>query len=534
MILRPATPAFALRHLPLASPVLSHPRRLVSTSAATSALSRKNAAFGSRLTRVTRQRPRAKPGLKELEEVAPDAPTTAADAAHLSPLTPPWPMTSSPGGKAFPYKGYNEGPPPPEVEKTPAAGPLEVEASSEERPPLASVPVEVPYDALGVLDNATGEWSDRTRRLFSVSAILLSPSGELLGYLMEEDLGFRAAITRQALRTHRAFKATVLDVEGNVLLRIRRPFSWINSRIYISTPSTTELESDEKIIGEAQQEWHVWRRKYSQFVKRDGEFEQFGQVDSGFLAWDFYVRDQNGATIGSINRNFAGLGRELFTDTGQYVLRFEGVVDELLDPRIASPPVPDALPSPTSSSSTSAASSAPSDTNTTPSVMRDKNTTEDAGEISSVPSTIPLPSITFDQRAVMLASAVSIDFDYFTRSRGGIGSSMMWMPMPMGGTGTTDAGVAGAGAAGAAGGMMGEDPLPSAGSEGEGYDGGMSGGEGGSGSSGGGGEESYGSGGWSDAPIEDPSEVMVDPWAQSPSSGEDGGTWSWGDLFPDD
>ena len=125
----------------------------------------------------------------------------------------------------------------------------------------------------------------------------------------------------------------------------------------------------------------------------------------------------------------------------------------------------------------------------------------------------------------MLASAVSIDFDYFTRSRGGIGSSMMWMPMPMGGTGSTDAGVAGA-EAGAVGEAMGDEPLPSSGSESyenEGSDGGVPTG----------GEESYGSGGWTDAPIEDP-EVMVDPWAQSPSGGEDGGTWSWGDLFPDE
>lgn len=61
--------------------------------------------------------------------------------------------------------------------------------------------------------------------------------------------------------------------------QIRRPFSWINSRIYISTPSSTESEADETVIGEAQQEFHVWRRRYHHFVKREGVMEQFGETD---------------------------------------------------------------------------------------------------------------------------------------------------------------------------------------------------------------------------------------------------------------
>jgi hypothetical protein len=32
-------------------------------------------------------------------------------------------------------------------------------------------------------------------------------------------------------------RATVISPDGEVLLRVQRPFSWINSRIYISTPS---------------------------------------------------------------------------------------------------------------------------------------------------------------------------------------------------------------------------------------------------------------------------------------------------------
>ncbi|KAL8704612.1 MAG: hypothetical protein Q9225_008077, partial [Loekoesia sp. 1 TL-2023] len=61
--------------------------------------------------------------------------------------------------------------------------------------------------------------------------------------------------------------------------------------------------------------------------------------------------------------------------------------------------------------------------------------------------------MTLDQRAVMLATAVSIDFDYFSR-HSGAGGGMGWMPLwfPMGGGEAAAAGEAaeGAGAVGGA------------------------------------------------------------------------------------
>jgi Scramblase len=83
-------------------------------------------------------------------------------------------------------------------------------------------------------------------------------------------------------------------------------------------------------------------------------------------------------------------GRELFTDTGQYVLRFDSVAqDELLAPRIASAVEP----------------GQPLETG------RDLVESEQSTR-----------ALTLDERAVALATAVSVDFDYFSRhSRGGSG-----------------------------------------------------------------------------------------------------------------
>jgi len=110
--------------------------------------------------------------------------------------------------------------------------------------------------------------------------------------------------------------------------------------------------------------------------------KQFARIDSGFLSWDFNIEDENNDILGSVNRNFRGFAREvfihiilslsklhttktyvyvrtielfkIFTDTGQYVIRMDSAQ----------------------------------------SILR---------------------GLSLDERAVILAAAISIDFDYFSR-----------------------------------------------------------------------------------------------------------------------
>lgn len=96
-------------------------------------------------------------------------------------------------------------------------------------------------------------------------------------------------------------------------------------------------------------------------------FDQFGVVDAPFLAFSFNVRNEQSQLIGSVDRNWVGLGRELFTDTGVYLLKMDGSA-----------------------------------------FAQDPNLQD---SVSDVP-------LTMDQRAVLLGTAVSIDFDYFSRHSG--------------------------------------------------------------------------------------------------------------------
>ncbi|KAF1363466.1 Scramblase-domain-containing protein [Lizonia empirigonia] len=292
--------------------------------------------------------------------------------------------------------------------------------------------------------------------------VIMDPHGNHIGYLAERDHGLGSAMARQMFKTHRSFTTHVFDRDEKEVLRFHRPFSWINSRIRVydavardgaaytrssqlqgtSTSSIVNQTSahvssldlgDMRIIGATEQEWAPLRRKYNMFLARhlaaagpntpqlapgslalsdskamtvaeddtrEVGMQQFARVDEPFLSWDFSLKAEDGQLLGSVNRNFGGFAREIFTDTGIYALRMDvaGLAQE-----------PAHLASQTGHA----------------------------------------PGMTLDQRAVMLATAVTIDFDYFSRHSGSGGMMWpMWMPWVGGGS---EAGGAAAGEAGAAG-----------------------------------------------------------------------------------
>lgn len=87
---------------------------------------------------------------------------------------------------------------------------------------------------------------------------MMDPQGNHVGYIAEEE-GLGKSISRQLLRTHRKMNATVLNLQGEVVFKIVRPYSLINSRIFIYT-------ADDELVGEVQQRWNLVRRKYDLFV----------------------------------------------------------------------------------------------------------------------------------------------------------------------------------------------------------------------------------------------------------------------------
>ncbi|KAF9001891.1 Scramblase-domain-containing protein [Cyathus striatus] len=217
-------------------------------------------------------------------------------------------------------------------------------------------------------------------------------NGEILGYIAEKPRGFLSLIARQTFATHRPFRSVVMDALGSPILRFRRPFAWINSRMFVQhlkdfSDYSPEGEPLLDSFGEIQQIWHPWRRRYDLFIRESPHrilslaselqpepelsiYRQFANVDANFLAWIFQVYSEMGDELALISRTFRGIGREIFTDTGRYYLRFGKEPSQSLE----------------------------------------------------VTNSMPKQFLTLEERALCLALAVNIDFDYFSRhSRVGSG-----------------------------------------------------------------------------------------------------------------
>ncbi|WVQ75032.1 hypothetical protein IAR50_004641 [Cryptococcus sp. DSM 104548] len=431
---------------------------------------------------------------------------------HVRPTTPRRPIRPS----STPATDPNQYAPP-------QYAPFSVEGVDVNTPVYQSGPVNIPPDPEGVLGDShaareiLGHESLVVVRQLEMLNVFMgfeqanryalhSPDGQLVGFMAEEEQGYLSAISRQMLRTHRPFRSVIMDRTGKPVLWIRRPFAFINSRIFVHSSES----ADSALVGEAQQSWHPWRRRYNLFQTREqGEtFRQFAKIDSGFLAWDFWLKDRGGRLVASINRNFRGLGRELFTDTGQYVIRFDSAGTEL-----ELPP---------------------------------------GSNVNLQGQSLILPQsaeggLTLDQRAMALATAVSIDFDYFSRhsGSGGMGFPLFFWGGGDGGAdaqagsrpsdvqGSDVAGGAAAGAMGSTAGGLSEDeqiygrqpppaaeagsappPAPEQGQYGwpETWP-----------------EDMGGTGGMEDAGWSE-DEVMQDPWGQQQSGGDDGGWFDgWGE-----
>lgn len=216
-----------------------------------------------------------------------------------------------------------------------------------------------------------------------------------VGYAIERQRSLGQMMMRQLTKLHRPFVVDLFDYNNNYLFKIDRKFSFINSKLKVwSNDEYTDggYSDDGVLIGESVQSWHLWRRRYNLFAQdfqqkqqmqprlgandeapedNSHMLRQFGAIDAPFLSFEFPVMDEQNKIVASVDRNWVGLGREFLTDTGVYVVRFDaqesfkGVYDQ---------------------------------------------------------SVLSNQRLNLDQRAVLLANAVSIDFDYFSRHSRGLGS----------------------------------------------------------------------------------------------------------------
>jgi uncharacterized protein YxjI len=228
--------------------------------------------------------------------------------------------------------------------------------------------------------------------------------GTIVAHLLEDEGSLGRAVGRQILRTRRPFTATVLTPQGDaVLFRIRRPAYLVSSTMFIE-------DGNGQRLGEVQQRWHLWRRRYDLFMGT----RQFASIDGGLLAWEFELKDRHGGTLALIDRNFSGFGKEMFTDAGKYVIHFgEQPMEAAHHLRNA---IQAAHPD----------RAAPRVT-----ALAKMRTNAEVIPTSSGDQLVVSQPLGLDQRLIALAAAVSIDYDFFSRHSYGSGALSPFIHPPI-------------------------------------------------------------------------------------------------------
>ncbi|THG09870.1 hypothetical protein TEA_008689 [Camellia sinensis var. sinensis] len=194
-------------------------------------------------------------------------------------------------------------------------------------------------------------------------------------------------IARQLLRSRRPFVAYITDAMGNELFRVRTLCTIIaihfvyycccsfRAYLILLLGSKALLVDNQLNLCRDRRMWELLLPAESNspnFLTSPLRNKQFAVVENpGFWNWTFNLKDIDGQMLAQVDRDWRGFGFEIFTDAGQYVIRF-GSAD-------ASPNI------------------------------------GPAGVVQELEVARPL---TLSERAVAVALAVSLDNDYFSRHGG--------------------------------------------------------------------------------------------------------------------
>ncbi len=154
------------------------------------------------------------------------------------------------------------------------------------------------------------EWGEiltgfETKNRYAVSDV----SGSRL-YLAAEEAG--STLLRWFLKALRPFTIAVLTEDGQVVLRVMRPFRFYFHRAEV-------VDSQGQSLGVIERRFSALRRIYS-VLDSSGEevFQLFGPI---LHPWTFQIRN-NGVEYGKITKKWSGLLKEGFTDADNFGVMF--------------------------------------------------------------------------------------------------------------------------------------------------------------------------------------------------------------------
>lgn len=197
--------------------------------------------------------------------------------------------------------------------------------------------------------------------LKSTKYLISDASGNHIGYIEEEESDLPRFMIPNGTG-HKPFGVKVLNDERQIVATIRREQEVGKSETKVFVPSGRKGFS--KLVGISTQEWNLFHDRYNLLLHMGHEkFVQFGTADAHISSFTFDVRDNHSKLLGLLDRNWVGSPKKLRNNPGVYLLKMDAPVFDL-----------------------------------------------GPGSLEVVSSEV----LTLDQRAVLLGTILSLDFDFFS------------------------------------------------------------------------------------------------------------------------
>lgn len=149
---------------------------------------------------------------------------------------------------------------------------------------------------------------------------VVGDSGQPLFFAGEVGGGLGLFLLRSFLKAKRPFTMELKTPTGATALRLNRPWRFFFSHM--------KVEDDEgRLLGTIQQRFAFFARLYDVYGPSG---ELLGRLRGPFFRpWTFHI-EENGTHVGRIQKQWSGLGKELFTDADNFGVVFEQVRDARL------------------------------------------------------------------------------------------------------------------------------------------------------------------------------------------------------------
>jgi uncharacterized protein YxjI len=134
----------------------------------------------------------------------------------------------------------------------------------------------------------------------------------------EQGSGFLCLLKRIFLGPLRPFEVLVSEVGGRTLLTLHRPFRFFFHRLEVRDP-------DGRSVGAIQKKWS-WLRRIYDVEGTSQPVQLFGPI---LRPWTFEIRSGE-RVLGTIQKRWSGLAKEMFTDADNFGADVSQVADPAL------------------------------------------------------------------------------------------------------------------------------------------------------------------------------------------------------------